>query len=222
MSTTARPACTTVADWDSARVEDKAETCQWCPMREDCLRDALAEEGGIDASGRGDVRGGYTPHQRARTARGKDPGPAQGPGRPQAVRRPPGICDACGTTFTPSKGSIGRYCSQACYLREISESRSRCLSCLKPIRPDRDYCSECRLRSTDYDEASVTAILEGEWRMRCTKYDKAEVCRRWRAAGGSLNALERLTGWNARRYTNPEYAEQHRLRERERARKAAA
>ncbi|WEH40759.1 WhiB family transcriptional regulator [Streptomyces sp. AM 2-1-1] len=51
------------ADANAARAEAKA-ICLSCPIREDCLADALAEEAGTGASTRQGIRGGLTAKQR--------------------------------------------------------------------------------------------------------------------------------------------------------------
>ena len=43
--------------------------CAACPVREECLESALAEEGDIRGAGRFGIRGGHTPRERARIAR---------------------------------------------------------------------------------------------------------------------------------------------------------
>lgn len=53
---------------------------------------------------------------------------------------------------------------------------------------------------TKFDPVTVEAILGGSYKMRCTPADKAEVARRWYAAGRSLAQLGRLTGWKGDRY----------------------
>ena len=47
------------------------------------------------------------------------------------------------------------------------------------------------------DEAAVQRILNGDWRLSCSKADKFAVVARWT---GELNDLERLTGWKVERY----------------------
>ena len=49
------------------------------------------------------------------------------------------------------------------------------------------------------DEAVVQRILSGET-VRSTPAERTEVCRRWVDGGGSLNELERITGWRVHRY----------------------
>jgi hypothetical protein len=46
------------------------------------------------------------------------------------------------------------------------------------------------------DPVVVERILAGDWRLRATPAERAEVVARWT---GSLNQLERLTGWNVHR-----------------------
>lgn len=50
------------------------------------------------------------------------------------------------------------------------------------------------------DHAVVERILGGEWTMHSGPAEKAEVCRRWHASGGSLKALGNLTGWRVARH----------------------
>lgn len=54
--------------WLSEDLEDQAEAaylCGGCPVRLDCLDAAMDIEGGEGASGRGTVRGGMGPKERA-------------------------------------------------------------------------------------------------------------------------------------------------------------
>ena len=43
---------------------DVIELCGWCPVRAQCLADAMAEERGVASGYRHGVRGGLTAHQR--------------------------------------------------------------------------------------------------------------------------------------------------------------
>jgi hypothetical protein len=56
------------------------------------------------------------------------------------------------------------------------------------------------------DEAVVLRVLTGDARQasKATPAERAEVVRRWRADGRPLNDLERLTGWQSRRYIDKE------------------
>lgn len=47
------------------------------------------------------------------------------------------------------------------------------------------------------DEVAVQRIMNGDWRMSCTRADKIAVVAKWR---GSLAELGRLTGWKVERY----------------------
>lgn len=51
------------------------------------------------------------------------------------------------------------------------------------------------------DEVAVQRILDGDWRLPCTKADKVAVVARW---AGHLNELSRLTGWKSERYVTRE------------------
>lgn len=53
----------------------------------------------------------------------------------------------------------------------------------------------------DVDDVVVARIIAGE-RLRCTKAERFEVIRQWRAAGRSLNELIRVTGWQVYREIN--------------------
>ena len=53
------------------------------------------------------------------------------------------------------------------------------------------------------DPVVVERILAGDWRLRANRAERAEVIRRW---SGSLNELERLTGWNVWRDRREEVA----------------
>lgn len=55
----------------------------------------------------------------------------------------------------------------------------------------------------DIDPIVVERVLSGDV-LPTTVAEKREVTRRWVAAGRSLNALERLTGWNSSRYGEQE------------------
>jgi hypothetical protein len=58
---------------------------------------------------------------------------------------------------------------------------------------------------TDIDEAVVLRVLAGE-RLICTRAEKDEVMRRWRAAGGSERELCRRMAWKDGRYGKEEAA----------------
>lgn len=60
--------------------------------------------------------------------------------------------------------------------------------------------SPIRFQPTEPDMCLVDRILDGSWREPCSPVDKAEVVRRWVAAGRPVADLERRTGWNAYRY----------------------
>lgn len=64
-----RAACRNLAPaFDHNGCEDTIRVCQSCPVREQCLAEAMADEGrtrGIDRDG---LRGGLNPEQRARLA----------------------------------------------------------------------------------------------------------------------------------------------------------
>jgi hypothetical protein len=47
------------------------------------------------------------------------------------------------------------------------------------------------------DESVVIRILNGDWKLKCSKAEKFAVVARW---AGDLNELERLTGWKVERY----------------------
>ena len=51
----------------------------------------------------------------------------------------------------------------------------------------------------DIDPVVVDRILAGRV-VPATRIEREEVCRRWRASGRPMNELERLTGWQVRRY----------------------
>lgn len=52
----------------------------------------------------------------------------------------------------------------------------------------------------DFDDVAIERRMAGDRTVRLTKAEKVELVRRWQASGGSLNELERLTGFNVRRY----------------------
>lgn len=64
--------------------------------------------------------------------------------------------------------------------------------------PDRD----------DVDDALVLRVLDGDAALarKATAAERAEIVRRWRGDGRALNELERLTGWEPRRYIDKETA----------------
>ncbi|WP_293783578.1 hypothetical protein [uncultured Aeromicrobium sp.] len=53
------------------------------------------------------------------------------------------------------------------------------------------------------DEVAIERALAGDRSVRLTIAEKREATTRWQARGGSLNELERRTGWRAARYTTP-------------------
>lgn len=59
----------------------------------------------------------------------------------------------------------------------------------------------------DVDEVVVERILDGE-RLEATQEEKAEVVRRWLAAGRPLAHLEAQTGWNGKREKDRAMAEE--------------
>lgn len=66
--------------------------------------------------------------------------------------------------------------------------------------PDPGYTED--RRHTDHDPVVVDRILSGDMTLArsATKAERVEVVARWRADGRALNELERLTGWEPRRY----------------------
>lgn len=50
------------------------------------------------------------------------------------------------------------------------------------------------------DPVTVDRILRGDYTLPSTPFEKAEVCRRWVANGGSLRQLGAETGWKVERY----------------------
>lgn len=52
-----------------------------------------------------------------------------------------------------------------------------------------------------FDLDIIEEVLDTRcWKIPMSKYEKAEIVRRWVAWGYSKNSLERITGWNASRY----------------------
>lgn len=51
--------------------------CHDCPVRRDCLAEAMEQETGVDLHGRYGIRGGMTPVQRRELARSMNPHPAR-------------------------------------------------------------------------------------------------------------------------------------------------
>ena len=68
-------------------------------------------------------------------------------------------------------------------------------------RPDPGY-SPAR-DGDEVDPVVVERILSGDWRLKATSAERAEVVARWT---GSLNDLARLTGWKVERYGRKESA----------------
>lgn len=54
---------------DKVSLEQARTVCATCPIRPQCLTDAMREEGHVDEWRRAGVRGGLTPNERARLAR---------------------------------------------------------------------------------------------------------------------------------------------------------
>lgn len=75
MTTSTRPACQDLdgdlwfpTSYDTpagrAQTSDAIRICQQCPVRLQCLEDAMEAEGGKKLDGRYGIRGGYTPADR--------------------------------------------------------------------------------------------------------------------------------------------------------------
>jgi hypothetical protein len=80
----------------------------------------------------------------------------------------------------------------------IDDPDERPKGCAQPVRTSRFN------PSTDaVDPVVVQRILAGDWRLACSPAEKASVIEQW---AGPLNELERLTGWNVRRYKNGDAA----------------
>lgn len=60
--------------------------------------------------------------------------------------------------------------------------------------------SRAPLGDSDVDEAVIDRFLAGEHRIPTTTAERREIARRWVAAGRSLAALGRVTGWKPERY----------------------
>jgi ParB family chromosome partitioning protein len=112
-------------------------------------------------------------------------------GRPKGKKTPPhfgdthrlartvrGICDHRGK---PKVGGVG--CGECWELA---------------IRAD--ATGPTPVRAYDVDEAVVESILGGDWAAEANPAERAEVLRRWHAAGKPLAEMERLTGWKPERY----------------------
>lgn len=65
------------------------------------------------------------------------------------------------------------------------------------IPKDTGYDRKFNGTMMDIDPVVIERVLAGDVRVHTTPAEKREVVRRW---PGPLNELERLTGWNARRY----------------------
>ncbi len=82
---------------------DAARTyCERCPVKDECLHDAMREEAGLDAKRRHGMRGGMSPTGRH--------------------RMPWRVCQWCGAGFAAKPGSRARCCSEAC--REAQRTAS--------------------------------------------------------------------------------------------------
>lgn len=106
--------------------------CSDCPVRDECLRDALAHRERVG------VRGGVDLGDATRRRRARD-----------RMKRPPVRCKRCGGEFRPDKGA-GRleYCSEACaaaaHRAQQRESRKR-----RRGKVEREaVCCECGVRFT--------------------------------------------------------------------------
>lgn len=65
--------------------------------------------------------------------------------------------------------------------------------------PDaKPYRARTRVRRPESDPVLIQRALDGQ-RVDANSREKDEITRRWRATGRSLNELELLQGWNARR-----------------------
>lgn len=69
-------------------------------------------------------------------------------------------------------------------------------------RPDPGYDDYRNQQDKSVDAVVVDRILSGDMTLArsATKAERVEVVARWRADGRALNELERLTGWEPRRY----------------------
>ncbi|WP_248581572.1 ParB/RepB/Spo0J family partition protein [Nocardioides sp. InS609-2] len=115
-------------------------------------------------------------------------------GRPKGAKTKPWFGDThplasqaralCGHRGSPKVGAVA--CGP-CWEQAIRDDIGKTAIAAPPVR-------------AVADDSAVERILGGDWKAKCSPSDKAEVCRRWHAAGKSLNKLAALTGWRPSRY----------------------
>jgi len=117
---------------DAPTTDAMRETCAFCPVREECLTDAMALERGERRSDRHGLRGGLTPSERFRLVAGK--------------------CETCGTATDPSS-SVCPACSprgrQSNEHRSVPLWKRTCIGCGLVRRPSftlPDFCGTCQCR----------------------------------------------------------------------------
>jgi hypothetical protein len=91
--------------------------------------------------------------------------------------------------------------------RERTKRRALALGFVPPLGwddiDDPDEVPHTPDTTVDLDPVVVERILAGDWRLSANRAERAEVVRRWT---GSLNELERRTGWNVARTKRTEVA----------------
>lgn len=100
-------------------------------------------------------------------------------------------CIDCGR----ARGWVRRGLCNACYLRHRTAGTLNQFPASHPY-----YGTGGHRIDWSVDEAVVERILGGDWRLFANPAERAEICRRWSESGGSLNELNRLTGWRPSRY----------------------
>lgn len=116
--------------------------CDACPVKADCLADALAHERGVSSSGRAGMWGGLTPEQRWKAER-----------QVEACTSDPIRRDSCGSWagITAHRRHGERCCercnafSRACRAQQnVGRPDGVCASCgRRTSRPDRTRCRAC-------------------------------------------------------------------------------
>lgn len=66
--------------------------------------------------------------------------------------------------------------------------------------PEPDLVDDIDLETDDIDSVAIERVMAGDRGVALSKAEKAELVRRWTAAGRSLNEMERVTGINSHRY----------------------
>lgn len=95
----------------------------------------------------------------------------------------------------------------------LARRRARDLGWLPPLawdddlidQPEDDIQEEVAMSTINIDRVVVDRLLAGDWALarQANRDERLQVINTWQQQGRSLNELERLTGWNVHRYTQP-------------------